>query len=88
MEPYRVFVQWQRGKPHEYAQTVTAADDEMALMLAKRNIDLRSDPLDIWVTPESEITEMSKDETALTPSTDRTYREVSGYSAQPTDGST
>lgn len=83
MEPYEVFVQWDRGKSHEHARTVTAADDEMALMMAKRNVDLRAEPLDIWVTPRSAITRTDPDDTTITPTTDRSYRHVTGYSARP-----
>jgi phenylacetate-CoA oxygenase PaaH subunit len=80
MKAYYIFVQWNRGKPHEYAQTITAADDEMALMLAKRNIDLRAEPVDIWVAPRSSFTQESlDDDPSLTPSTDREYRNVTGY---------
>lgn len=86
MESYYVFVQWDRGKPHEYAQTITAADDEMALMLAKRNVDLRSEPVDIWVAPRSSFTQESPGEDpSLTPSTDREYRNVTGYTGLSTE---
>lgn len=85
MEPYEVFVQWDRGKPHQHAQTVTAADDEMALMLAKRNIDLRSEPLEVWVTPRSAITRSDPDDTTITPTTDREYRRITGYTSRTTE---
>ena len=84
MEPYEVFVQWKRGRPHEHAETITASDNESALMLAKRNIDLRSDPIDLWVVPRAAITRIDPDDTSLTPSTDREYRRVTGYSNHPT----
>lgn len=87
MEPYEVFVQWQRGKPHQHAETVTAPDDEMALMLAKRNVDVRAGPLEIWVVPRSEIARTPPNDETLTPSTDREYRNVTGYAAQPTEAS-
>lgn len=85
MEPYEVFVRWERGKSHQHAETVTAPDDEMALLLAKRNIDVRGEPVEIWVTPRSEITRTATNDKTLTPSTDREYRHVTGYSARPTE---
>lgn len=79
MEPYEVFVQWQRGEPHEHAETVTAPDPEMALTLAKRNVDVRSEPVDVWVAPQAAMRKTSADDTTLTPSTDRGYRNVQWY---------
>jgi len=79
VEPYAVFVQWQRGKPHEYAETITASDEEMALHLAKRNVDVRSGPESIWVAPRAAIAASAADDTALVPSTDRDYRNVQWY---------
>lgn len=76
---YEVFVQWQRGKPHEHAETVNAPDLEMALTLAKRNIDLRSDPVDVWVAPRRAMARLRPGDTSLRPSTDRGYRETGWY---------
>lgn len=80
MEPYEVFVQWRRGKPHEHAETVNAPDPEMALLLAKRNVDVRSEPVNIWVAPRSEIRATDPEDTTLVPSTDRGYRTAQWYS--------
>ncbi|MGM0605276.1 MAG: 1,2-phenylacetyl-CoA epoxidase subunit PaaB [Halobacteriota archaeon] len=85
MESYEVFVQWERGKSHQHAQTITAPDDETALMLAKRNVDLRLEPIDLWVVPQSAITRTDPEDTALTPATDREYRNVTGYTFRPTE---
>lgn len=79
MEAYEVFVQWKRGKPHEHAETITASDPEMALTLAKRNVDLRSEPVSIWVSPQSAMARTASDEPSLVPSTDRAYRNVRWY---------
>jgi len=76
---YEVFVQWQRGKPHEHAETVNASDPDMALTLAKRNIDLRSDPVDIWVAPRRAMRRVSPEDPSLRPSTDRSYRQTAWY---------
>lgn len=87
MEPYEVFVQWRRGQPHQHAETINASDDDTALMLAKRNIDLRAEPIDLWVVPRAAITQIDPDDTSLTPATDREYRRVTGYANQPTSSS-
>lgn len=78
-ERYDVFVQWQRGKPHEYAETVNASDPEMAFLLARRNVDVRAEPVSIWVAPRSAMWQSDLDDTTLSPSTDRSYRSVARY---------
>ena len=78
-ERYDVFVQWQRGKPHEYAETVNASDPEMAFLLARRNVDVRAEPISIWVAPRSAMYQSDMDDATLAPSTDRSYREVAYY---------
>jgi len=79
LEAYEVFVQWERGEPQRHEETITASDAEMALHLAKRNVDVRNEPVEIWVTPRAEITSTTEEDTALTPSTDRGYRTVQWY---------
>ncbi|MFD1562596.1 hypothetical protein ACFR99_03375 [Haloarchaeobius amylolyticus] len=86
LEPYEVFVQWERGKAHEHAEVVSASDHDMALTLAKRNIDIRSEPVSVWVVPRREIT-TTQDDTELTPSTDRAYRNVGWYAQNTAGGS-
>ncbi|GAB3036528.1 phenylacetic acid degradation protein PaaB [Natronobiforma cellulositropha] len=81
-QPYEVFVQWKRGGAHEHAVTVTASDREMALTLAKRNVDVRGAPVSIWVTPRSEIAQTSADDPTLAPSIEREYRNVSWYARE------
>ena len=73
---FEVFVQWERGQPHEHAETVNAPDADMALTLAKRNVDLRSGPVDVWVAPRRAMRRAGSDDPALTPTTDRSYRTV------------
>jgi len=79
LDVYEVFVQWERGKPHEHAETVNASDADMALLLAKRNVDLRLEPVDIWVAPRRAMRRAGPDDPALTPTTDRDYRSVLWY---------
>lgn len=78
-EPYEVLVQWKRGEAHEHAETIDAPSDRMALMLAKRNIDMRQNPLSIWVVPRREITRSRPQDPTLELSTDRSYRNISWY---------
>lgn len=85
VEPYEVFVQWRRGQSHEHAETINAPTDDMALMLAKRNVDLRQEPLSIWVVPRSEIARSSAADPSLVPSTDRSYRRVEWYAENQVD---
>ena len=77
--PFEVFVQWQRGDAHTHAITVRASDTEMALTLAKRNIDVRREPVSIWAVPRDEIKRTTMDDTTLVPSTEREYRNISWY---------
>lgn len=79
LEPFEVFVQWRRSQPHEHAETINASDREMALTLAKRNIDVRSEPVELWVVPRAAITATEPGDSTLVPSTDRGYRNVSWY---------
>ncbi len=79
LEPYEVFVRWRRAEPCEHAETVNASDREMALTLAKRNVDVRSGPLEIWVVPRAAITATEPEDSTLSPSTDRGYRNVAWY---------
>lgn len=83
MNTYEVFVQWKRGKSHKHQESISAPDPKTALMFAKRNVDVRGGPVDIWVAPRKAIYG-SDDIRALVPSTDREYRSVTGYSANPT----
>jgi len=85
MEPYEVFVQWKRGEPHQHAETIDAPGDEMAVMLAKRNIDVRQEPLSIWTVPRRELTRTDPDDRTLVPTTDRSYRSVGWYAKHQVD---
>lgn len=92
VEAYEVLVQWQRGEPHEHAETIDAPSDRMALMLAKRNVDMRQDPLSIWVVPRAAISRTVPEDPTLALGTDRSYRNIQWYAehrveaaAEPTD---
>jgi ring-1,2-phenylacetyl-CoA epoxidase subunit PaaB len=77
--PYEVLVQWKRGAPHEHAETIDAPTDRMALLLAKRNIDTRQEPLSIWVVPREEVSRTQPEDPTLKFGTDRSYRNISWY---------
>ncbi len=79
MQAFEVFVQWQRGESHKHTITVTASDTKMALSLAKRNVDVRNEPVSIWVMPQNAIGRTTADDATLTPTIDREYRNVSWY---------
>lgn len=85
VEPYEVLVQWKRGEPHEHAETIDAPSDRMALMFAKRNIDMRQEPLSIWVVPRGEVTRSQPDDPTLKPNTDRSYRNIQWYAEHEVD---
>lgn len=85
MEPYEVFVQWERGEPHQHAETIDAPSDEMAVMLAKRNVDVRQEPLSIWTVPRRALTRTGADDRTLVPETDRSYRSVGWYAKHQVD---
>jgi phenylacetate-CoA oxygenase PaaH subunit len=85
MEPYEVFVQWERGDPHQHAETIDAPSAEMAVMLAKRNVDVRQEPLSIWTVPRRELTRTGPGDRTLVPETDRSYRSVGWYARNQVD---
>jgi phenylacetate-CoA oxygenase PaaH subunit len=77
VRPYEVLVQWKRGAPHEHAETIDAPTDRMALLLAKRNIDMRQEPLSIWVVPREAVSRTDPEDPTLSVDTDRSYRQIS-----------
>lgn len=85
VEPYEVFVQWRRGSPHEHAETIDAPSEAMAVMLAKRNVDMRREPVNIWVVPRRDITRTRPEDPTLVPGTDRSYRNVNWYAENRVD---
>lgn len=82
LQEFEVFVQWERGKPHTHEEVVNASDAEMAITLAKRNVDVRREPESIWVVPRSEVRATTSDDPTLTPSTERSYRNVEWYASE------
>ena len=87
LEPYEVLVQWNRGEPHEHAETIDAPGDRMALMLAKRNVDMRQEPVSIWVVPRAEVTRTVPEDPTIELRTDRSYRNIQWYAEHRVDAS-
>lgn len=82
---FDVYVQWERGKPHQHEESIRASNKDTALMLAKRNIDVRLEPLSLRVAARSATKTTRLGDPSLTPGTDRTYRNVQGYPTKEID---
>lgn len=78
-ERFDVYVQWDRGKPHQFEETVRASDLKTALMLGKRNVEFRREPVSLRVVPRQATITTKFDDPTLSASTDRRYRNVDVY---------
>lgn len=78
MEIYEVFRRHAHKNPFEHAGTVTAADSEMALLLAKECFLRRKEGEHLWVVARSDIHSFS-DESLLQLSADKSYRFAEAY---------
>lgn len=78
MEIYEVFRRHGHKNPFEHAGTVTAADSEMALLLAKECFLRRKEGEHLWVVARSDIHSFS-DESLLQLSADKSYRFAEAY---------
>jgi phenylacetate-CoA oxygenase PaaH subunit len=78
-EPYEVFVQLQRGKPHIHAGTVDAVDAPMALQFAREHFGQDQPCVHIWVVPRDAMLGTDYEKDIIWRSTDRTYRQARGY---------
>lgn len=79
LKPYEVFIQLERGKPHQYAGSVDAADDQMALLFAREHFGRDQECVQVWVVSRSAIvrTEYGKD--VVFRLSDQSYRFARGY---------
>lgn len=82
---YDVYVQWSRGEPHQHEESIRASDVDTALMLAKRNVDVRLEPVSLRVVPRAATAMTQLEDPTVTPSTDRAYRDVAGYFTKDVD---
>ena len=78
-ERFDVYVQWDRGKPHQFEETVRASDLKTALVLGKRNVEFRREPVSLRVVPRQATIITKFDDPTLSTSTDRRYRNVDVY---------
>lgn len=78
-QPYEVFVQLQRGKPHMHAGTVDAVDAGMALQFAREHYGQDQPCVHIWVVPRAAMLGTDYEKDIIWRSTDRTYRQARGY---------
>lgn len=79
LKPYEVFIQLERGKPHSYAGSVDAADDEMALLFAREHFGRDQACAQIWVVPRSAIIRTDYEKDLVFRLTDQDYRFAKGY---------
>jgi len=77
-QPFEVFVQLQRGKPHVHAGTLDAVDPEMALQFAREHYGQDQACVHIWVVPRGALLGTG-DEDVITRYSDRSYRYARGY---------
>lgn len=82
---FDVYVQWDRGDPHKHEESIRASDLDSALMLAKRNVDLRLEPISLRVVPRTATKTTKLGDPTLTPDFERSYRQVLEYPTKEID---
>ena len=78
-QPYEVFIQLQRGKPHVHAGTVDAVDPHLALQYAREHYGQDQPCIHIWVVPRSAMIGTDYERDIIWRFTDRTYKQARGY---------
>lgn len=79
LKPYEVFVQVDHSKPHAYAGSVDAADDQMALMFAREHYGRDQACVGVWVVPRAAIVRTDPEKDLVFRLTDQNYRFAKGY---------
>lgn len=79
LKPYEVFIQVERGKPHAYAGSVDAADDQMALLFAREHFGRDQQCVQVWVVPRAAIVRTDYDRDLVFRLSDQSYRFAKGY---------
>lgn len=79
MKAYEVFIQLERGKPHTYAGSVDAIDDQMALLFAREHYGRDQECVQIWVVPRAAIVRTDYEKDLVFRLTDQNYRFAKGY---------
>jgi ring-1,2-phenylacetyl-CoA epoxidase subunit PaaB len=78
-QPFEVFIQLQRGKPHVHAGTVDAVDATMALQFAREHYGRDQPCVHIWVCPRQAMLGTDYDKDLVWRLTDQSYRLARGY---------
>jgi ring-1,2-phenylacetyl-CoA epoxidase subunit PaaB len=78
-QPFEVFVQLERGKPHVHAGTLDAVDADMALQFAREHYGQDQMCVHIWVVPRSAMMGTDYERDVIWRSTDRSYKYARGY---------
>jgi ring-1,2-phenylacetyl-CoA epoxidase subunit PaaB len=79
-ETYEVFHQKRRGDQHVHVGIVHAANNEMALILAKETFGRRRQTANIWVVKSSQVFATDYgDQDIFETTPEKTYREASDY---------
>lgn len=77
---FAVFVQWERGEPHQYEESVVSTDPELALSQARETIERRWSPHNIWVVRHKAIKKTRTGDKSLSrENTDKSYRTTAYY---------
>ena len=81
LRTFEVFHQSKRGELHIHVGAVHAPDAELALQLARDQFARRLECVSLWVVPSDQITATPYEEAEawFQPSTDKSYREASGF---------
>jgi phenylacetate-CoA oxygenase PaaH subunit len=79
LKPYEVFIQLERGKPHVYAGSVDAADDQMALQFAREHYGRDQPCVQVWVVPREAIVKTDYEKDVVFRLSDQSYRLAHGY---------
>ena len=80
---WEVFTQGDRGRPHEHAGSVHAADPEQALQNARDVYTRRGEAVNLWVVPTSAIVASAPSDAGpfFDPGNDKPYRHPQFYIA-------
>ncbi|MBK9712586.1 MAG: phenylacetic acid degradation protein PaaB [Kouleothrix sp.] len=75
---YEIFRREKAAAPMVHAGSVTATSDDLALIYAREVFGRRGESQALWVVPRAAI-QLLDDTDMLSPSLDRSYRNVDGY---------
>lgn len=77
---FAVFVQWERGEPHQYEESLVSSDPEMALSQARETIERRWSPESIWIVRHKAVKKTKVGDKSLSrENTDKSFRTTAYY---------